>query len=244
MAYVFCLAGAFGIPDFLKFQLQGKVTQNKTYVPIIYPNFGIEDWRMEAGREMLDQALHDFIGPKTVVGHSMGARVINLWLHDYGQATPFPTNDVQFYCIGNSTRRYGGPLYKPENGCPVNTPYKVIDIARQYDGWADYPNDRSNSDAALNAIMGQQYIHTDYYGIDPDPDADGNYKYVEGNVSYVWNATYPLPKIQQYNPTKAMLGLMNLFPISAAAKGRDQLERPGIEAAYSRPVTIPPPSYA
>lgn len=243
MATVFCLAGAFGIPDFLKFQLQGKITQGKVYVPIVYPNFGIEDWRMEAGREMLDQALHDFSGPKTVFGHSMGARVVNLWLREYGQSTPFNPNELEFYCIGNSTRRYGGPLFTEERGCPVDTPYKVTDIARQYDGWADYPNDRSNSDAALNAIMGQQYIHTDYYNIDPNPSATGNYKFVEGNVTYVWNATYPLPKIQQYNPTKAMLGLLNLFQVTSAAKQKDQEERPGIEAAYTRPVAIPAPSY-
>lgn len=247
------LAGSYGSTDVLKYQLQGKITANKLCVPIAYPNFGISDWELEAGREMLDQAFSDWSGDDiTVLAHSAGSRVANLWLHDYGQ-TRFDDSLVpattKFYNIGDSTNWYGGVYFEVDHAPPKDTPYDVTVITRQYDGFADYPGDITNNDAVTNSIYGQPYVHPDYFGIDPSPTADGNYLFTEQNIKYIYSQTYPMPSVIPSNTLLKQWGLSELPTTSDWVSLEDQAKRPAVDAAYAvvgkrpRPVLIPPPAY-
>jgi pimeloyl-ACP methyl ester carboxylesterase len=254
MTTCFLLAGAYGSTDTLKYQLQGKITAGTVTVPIGYPNFGISDWELEAGREMLDQAFIDFTGggPITIFAHSAGARVVNLWLQQYGQTRAddglVDVSTTKIYCIGDSTNRFGGVYYEEDHAPPQDTPYDLTVITRQYDGFADWPGDDTNNDAVTNAVYGQPYVHPDYFGVDPSPHADGNYLYTAGNIKYVWSQTYPLPSVLPTNTLLKQWGLNDPPTSGDWVSLEDQAKRPAIDAAYAvpataRPVLIPPPAY-
>ncbi|PRC61984.1 PE-PPE domain-containing protein, partial [Mycobacterium sp. ITM-2017-0098] len=57
-------------------------------------------------------------------------------------------------------RKYGGI----RSGLGIDTPtpdsdYSVVDIAIEYDGAADFPDDLLNFLAVANALAGFQYVH-------------------------------------------------------------------------------------
>lgn len=84
-------------------------------------------------------------------------------------------------------------------------------------------------DAALNAVLGMNLIHNNYFLVTPDDPH--NVRFTDPDhpsVEYVWSPTYPAP----------MLGGGTTFP----SLDRDQRAR--IETAYARPVTLPSPNYA
>lgn len=86
-----------------------------------------------------------------------------------------------------------------------------------------------HKDAALNAVLGMQMVHTNYFSVTPD-DLH-NVRYADPDhpsVEYVWSPTYPVP----------LLGLGVTLP------SLDRSKRRPIEAAYSRPVVLPQPNYA
>lgn len=247
------LAGTSELTDTLKYQLQGGVTNGTLSVPIGWPNFGNSDWQLEAGREMLDQAFSDFEGDQMVVfAHKDGARVMNLWLQQYGQ-TRFDEGLVhastQFISIGDPCNRFGGVYYTEEHAPPQDTPFDVRVYIRQYDGYADWPGDDTNNDAVTNAAFGQQYISPDYFGVPTDMHAAGNYLYTAGNIKYIWNLTYPLPSVLPANTLLKQWGLADPPSSGDWVSLEDQAKRPAIDAAYAvpataRPVFIPPPAYS
>ncbi len=70
------------------------------------------------------------------------------------------------------------------------------EVIRQYDGWADWPDDTRNLLAVANAFAGMFSIHTNYRNVDLNdpnnvrftPDVAGQ----PGNVTYVWVPTKTL----------------------------------------------------
>ena len=50
---------------------------------------------------------------------------------------------------------------------PTDTPFRTYDIARQYDPFADFPNDPSNALAVVNAVFG--LINHDYSTVTVNP---------------------------------------------------------------------------
>lgn len=90
---------------------------------------------------------------------------------------------------------------------------------------ADVVASTVDSTAALNALAGLLLIHIDYLSV-AVADA-GNVSLVEGNITWVWSPTYPIP----------LLGVSTLSPRS------DLQTRPVIEDAFDRPVTLPLPDY-
>lgn len=87
----------------------------------------------------------------------------------------------------------------------------------------------AHSDAALNAVLGMQMVHTNYFTVTPD-DLH-NVRYTDPDhplVEYVWSPTYPVP----------LLGIGQTFP------SLDRDKRKSIETAFSRPVVLPQPNYA
>lgn len=244
MATVFTLAGAFAAgPSYLNTCLRGTITNGNTVVPINYPNWTIFEAQVDTGAQMLNDAITSTSGMKIAFGHSLGAVVISNWLRNYGPTCTVSADELVFILIGNSVRLYGGELSAQGLGfffpnsypIPADTPYTVTDFARQYDGFADIPqftgDATQNTEAFLNSISGEGGVHPYYYNVAlTDP---GNVSYTPvvdgapGNVTYMWSPTWPVP---------ALGSTQNMTTLAL-----DALLRPGIEAAYSRPVDIPAP---
>ncbi|CAM3002088.1 PE-PPE domain-containing protein [Mycobacterium intermedium] len=201
------------------------------------------------GADTLDQYLHATAGPKIVLGHSEGAQVIDDWLRRFGPGSDIDPATVTFVLTGDPESKYNGCMSIPNSGCtaayggkgfPIDTRYTVKVISRQYDFWADCPNDLSNSTARMNRFAamwvggGGQYrqVHGDYSNIGlNDPS---NKTYVEGNATYILGSpvTYYLPMVT-----------LNLTTSDASKRIADMQLRPSVEAAYRRPMEAPPPPY-
>lgn len=174
-----------------------------------------------------------------LAGGSMGGEVIYSVLRKWAAnpaIAPDPSR-VTWVSFGNPENRYGGEMIKSRGRyagremLPLGSPYKGIEVIRQYDGWADYPDDPNNLLAFLNAGMGQFSTHIRYTDVnlnDPrnvvyTPDnPDGS----PGNVTYVYVPTDIMPLVD---------GLGFLSPIL------DKWLRPYVEKAYNRPVQLPDP---
>jgi hypothetical protein len=109
---------------------------------------------------------------------------------------PGPDNlaapDITFVLPGNLNRPNGGVMTRfwgfhipildfTFNGpAPTDTSFTTYDIAREYDGFADFPNYPGNLISTLNAIMGIVYLHPGYLsptvGLDPNDPT----KYLQG----------------------------------------------------------------
>lgn len=170
-------------------------SNGRTFRRVWYPNIPSAD-NAEAGVAALDRHLHQTPGMKIVFGHSMGAQVAAKWLRERGPTSDIPPSEVVFVLGGNPERKYGGALSVPTRpklwdmwrveptyggpGIPDDTPYTVIDYARQYDWWADGPTVPTPSRSAQSNCS--QAVHRDYFhvGID-DPDV---LTFVEGNRIY------------------------------------------------------------
>jgi hypothetical protein len=234
------LGGAFsGLNNYMPQQLQGEITKGNTCIQVPYNNFGMFVSTVEQGASLLDSYLKSGTGTMVAFGHSLGAVVCNYWLLHYGPTTTIEPADLSFVWIGNSVSVYGGAL-GPESGAewgnwfgnvtaPAGTPFTCTNIARQYDGWADYPTGTFNADATFNALAGQGAVHPNYQNINPSPTASGNVSHTVGNITYIWSQTTPVP----------ILGTT----WDSVTSGLDQSLRPTIESAYNRPVTVPTPSY-
>lgn len=116
-----------------------------------------------------------------VIGHSYGAVAISQLLRTPAKITIDPSL-VTFVCCANSIRLNNGlstmmGLYGPGGG-PVSTRFRVYDLARQFDKWADQPNVYSSPDywqASGNCNTGDtatatvggvpNNIHNSYQGV-------------------------------------------------------------------------------
>lgn len=216
------------------------------YVPVKVPyvNIPLEVFA-NGGKKKLDTYLHRYVGRRIlVVGYSEGAQVIYKWLREDGPTSDIDPSEVTFISVANPERKYGGipgggdyPGGEGGTGLPEDTPYKVIDIARQYDFWADHPTDTENAVAMRNVDpKGNGFgvgspVHGDYTRVSPNPGHPMNFALTEGTVTYVWSPTYPAPIIDD----------ADFFATTTALAPRDDVLRTEIEAAYDRPVTIPGP---
>ena len=174
----------------------------------------------------IDTAIDTTSDDKILFGYSQGAVMVTRWLLQHAGDVDAPSPDeLSIILIGNSTRAYGGAnagsVAMPE------TQYDVIDVARQYDPAADYPDDPFNLLAVANAWAGFTVIHTDYEGVDINDPA--NAVWTVGNTTYVLVPTENLPLLEPLR----MIGLTELA---------DQLNGPLkeiVEQGYNRPVPFP-----
>lgn len=239
------MAGAFGLPQYLPAMLGGEVTDGNVLVNVPYDNAGIFDYNVTDGRDKLDELLHSTQGMKIVFCHSLGSLAATRWLHDLGPTSDIDSAEVLFVFLGNSGRRYNG-IYNGDSDigqllggvlgitialAPVDTPYKVYDLARQYDGYADVPPGTalSNLYALENTLAGANNIHPNYNNVRLDDP--NNSVYVEGNITYLVSPTYPVATLQS-------IAWLNDYAIQ-----EDKVLRPQIEAAYTGPVPRPAPVY-
>lgn len=242
---VLTLAGGF---NYIKpYHLKGELFRTPYQeVKIPYKNLPLSNKYAQGGVDMLDDYLHRYVGTRIlVVGHSMGAQVIYKWLRQEAETSDISPYEVTFICTGNLERKYNGfppggdyPGGVDGSGLPDGAwGYRVIDIARQYDFWADHPNDTDNVIAMRNvdpqgSMLGLgSPVHSDYGMVSPNPDDARNFSITEDTVTYVWCPTYPAPLIDDEA----------YFETTTTLEPRDDVVRSEIEAAYTRPVTIPDP---
>jgi hypothetical protein len=128
----------------------------------------------------LDRMIRNTPGPKIVFGYSQGAQICGTWLRRFAHlpGAPDPA-ELSFLLIGNPERKFGQqPWTKKQT--PDNTQYKVRDVARRNDNWADWHG--KPTDNRILALFGS--IHTNYWNTDPyDPAAE--VIKVVGNTTYV-----------------------------------------------------------
>jgi hypothetical protein len=232
MSTVLTLNGFLVPLDVLPLTLRGTVTFGNAVQTVAYNNFDSGVGGINDGIEKLNTKINTVGGVKIGFGQSEGARAIYGWLRKYGADCTVSPSDLSFVCIGNPERKYGGWPWV-ERGLPDSLKYDVLDFTQQYDGASDYPDvPNANSQSRLNALWGLLTTHASYWLVAPgDPD---NVTTTEvhaggGTVTYEYAPTKPLPVISQV--------------WSTFTSGQDQAQRATVEAAYDRPVTIPPPTY-
>ena len=139
--------------------------------------------------------------PSVVVGMSMGTQLAYKWLRDYGPHVNVDPDKVSFVMCAPPENKYGGVSYFGPDvykgggpyggiGLPDDTPFKVHNLIRQWDGVADYPNvEKPSFLATANAALGMAVIHSFYW----DVTAAGGESITEGNVTTTWHRTKTLP---------------------------------------------------
>lgn len=167
------------------------------------------DKSRDIGAANLNQTIDSTSGKMYIVGYSQGSSVNTRWLDNYMNGmypdAPDPAN-LTFVNVGNPNRPNGGGaerfsgLYIPildwsfDGATPSNTPYKVIEVAHEYDGFSDFPKDVWNLPAVVNAVMGMGFVHAFYDRVDlNDPN---NIVTQDGNLTDVLVHTSILPIMQ------------------------------------------------
>ncbi|WP_445169752.1 PE-PPE domain-containing protein [Mycolicibacterium sp. Dal123E01] len=241
-ATVLTLEGGFvglqHIWHFVPTQLQGDLCKSPSHCqPVDYfafPGGAFTD----SGAAKVVQAINALPDGEQIVlfGHSQGGQVVYSDLRRFA-ADPANAPDpsrLTWVSIGNPENAYGGRRNKTETPAawlPPDTAYTGTEVIRQYDGWADWPDDPRNLLAVANAVVGMFSLHTDYRNVDLDdpnnvrltPEVNGQ----PGNVTYVWVPTKTLPLAAWAGPFAPAL---------------DNALRPIIEKGYHRPVDIPDPT--
>ena len=202
----------------------------------------------EQGAARLNSALLASAGRKVVASHSMGTRVRNLWLREYGPESSVDPDDVVFIGTGDPESKFGGgatiegatakvlgftvPIIADYGGpgFPDETPYRTITVARQYEMWAHTPTDITNAKAVANAHAGNS-LHTDYSLVRlGDPN---NVTYVDPecpNATYVVAPTFPAPSAPWWHSLRGKTEW-------------DKRNRASIDAGYADlPFTVPAPT--
>jgi hypothetical protein len=182
-----------------------------------------------------------------LLGHSQGGQVIYSALRDWSSgALPAPDPEhVTWVSTGNPENKYGGTMggigYTNGEGLPADLDYDGIEVIRQYDGWADEPDDAGNILAVINAYIGRQTLHTAYEDVnlhDPKNVTKTEYYCDEGvascdatnaksKVTYVWVPTETLPLVAWTGPFAPAL---------------DNMLRPIVDKAYTGRPAIPDPT--
>ena len=163
-------------------------------------------------------------------------------------ARPATDKTISFVLLSNQNRPNGGILesfvgaYIPIFGITFNgatptnspqaAPLTTVDIAAQYDGWADFPTNPLNPFATLNAVMGMAFMHGDVKAFSGEPQLQG---YYQDTTYYLLPATLlplviPLSKIP-------VIGL----PL---ARALDPPLRVLVEAGYNRMINPGQPTPA
>lgn len=149
------------------------------------------------GLRALTAAVTAASGPTTVLGFSQGATISGLWIRENaGEADAPSPRQLSFVMVANPHRQYGGirPHYDIGDSTPTSD-YKVLDIAVEYDGAADFPANPLNLLAFANALAGFQYVHVPGYN-EIDLDTAEKLVWVEGNTTYVLIRRENLPLLE------------------------------------------------
>lgn len=230
------IVGIQNVYHFTPKTLQGSVcTAPNTCQAVDYLTLPGDNYNEKGADKLLDAVknLPADGSPAILMGYSQGAQVIYSALRRW-EAKPATAPDpsrVSWVSIGNPDNPIGGVRNSlgTAQPRPVETPYAGVEVIRQYDGWADWPDDQSNLLAVFNAVVGMTTVHSNYFDVDINDPANVRYTPADGspgNVTYVWVPNPVLPMVAGFGPLAPTL---------------DSWLRPTVEAGYDRPVTIPAP---
>jgi hypothetical protein len=148
-------------------------------------------------------------GPFVVYGYSQSAVIATMekrkLIEQHGDSPDAP--DVTFVLLANPNRPNGGIMQRFEglhipmldvtfNGStPTDSQFTTVDIARQYDGWVDFPAYPMNMAATANALLGIYYLHGDYWGEGVGPAL---YQGTTGDTTYYMIPTDRLPLLMPF----------------------------------------------
>jgi len=172
------------------------------------------DQSVAIGLDMLAAEVDARTGPVVVFGHSQSAVIASREKARLSGDPALAPGEVTFVLTANPNRPNGGllarfaGLYLPIldvsfNGAtpvgPADGALQTFDVARQYDGWADFPRYPLNLVATLNAVLGIYYLHGGYYDdITPEVLTDPARTQVTeyGDTTYYLVLTPNLPLLQ------------------------------------------------
>lgn len=159
------------------------VTGGRKQVPVKYPAMldPTGSGSILKGVYALDNTIRSTKGPKIVLAYSQGAQVAGAWLRMYAHRPDAPPADeLSFILIGNPERQFGKQPWT-EKVTPDWTQYRVRDVARKGDNWADY-DPKVHPTKRIPALFGK--IHNNYWDVDVfDPRSE--VVKVVGNTTYV-----------------------------------------------------------
>jgi PE-PPE domain len=188
-----------------------------------------------------------------IFGYSQGAIVATEYKRNFNQyystnpnATP---PSISFVLIGNGSRPNGGVMER-FNGLSIPglgfsfigatptstagaTGITTTDIARQYDGFADFPTNPLNLLADANAMAGLMLVHPGYNTVNMSQAVfQGSY----GDTNYYLIPTYPLP----------LLMPLQVIPVAGPVlvDMLDPVLRVLVEAGYNRTINPGQPTPA
>lgn len=199
--------------------LQGVMCQSpRTCQNVVYPRTS----QTEAVA-ILDAAVRDgTTGKQIIFAYSQGGRVAARWIRENASTEGAPTaEDLSFVLMGNPGRKYGGSDRSWENTFP-ETDYHVIDVSQEYDLASDFPDDRRNWLAMMNANAAFFITHQNYETVDIYSEA--NYVWTEGNTTYVFIPTENLPLLEP----------LRWFGLGAVADALNAPLKEIIDRAYDR----------
>jgi len=181
-----------------------------------------------------------------VFGYSQSATIATLEKRSLAdQFANVQGPNVSFVLIANGNRANGGLLARGPLGftipmpliyggvtfsgpTPTNTQYNTVDIAGQYDGWADVPMNPLNLLAVANAYLGGTYVHDNYENVSLSDPGLVNQGQV-GDTTYYLIPTAILPLLMP----AAQLPLVG-YPLADAL---DPPLRVLVEAGYNRSIS-------
>jgi hypothetical protein len=231
----------------------------------------LQDGVADLQAAMAHQQVIDPGGPYLIEGYSQSAILgVNEELQlaaDAARGQSLP--DVTFLLLGDGNRPNGGiferfdGLYIPgaevnaDGAMPTDVGIPTIDVAAQYDGFADFPQYPVNVVADLNALLGIIYAHADYGGLigsvlpgadftplPTDPaDYAGEYvlgsseivKQVSGDATFYFVPTTELPLLGPLASLGVPESVLNIFQPALQVI---------VEAGYDRSIPFGDPTPA
>jgi hypothetical protein len=180
--------------DYLKGMFE-KAPYNR--IKVNYPASLAKD-SISKGVTLLDKHLRATKGNIIVIGQSQGAQVASHWMRKYANDKNAPGADrLMFILTGNPTSSRGGYVIgKKEVGgttgvaTPTTTKWRIIDVARRYDGWADGQK-RSEYWANKNSDAGRSSDHHKYYTVNLYDST--HTVWTNGNTLYVLTKETSMP---------------------------------------------------
>ncbi len=212
-----------------------KVPYNAGFAPFSHGGFGDLTYNksVKQGVELLDG--QEPASGDIIFGFSQGAVVASKYKETHTGNT--------YVLVENPSKANGGVMERFKgwtipfldvtfSGATPNNGDLTIDVARQYDGWADFPTYLWNPVAVANAIVGIALVHgntqTELTAADLEAaEAAGNdyYQYdADSNTKYYVIKTYPVP---------LLIPLETFLPAPVIA-ALDAPLRAFIETAYDR----------
>lgn len=190
-----------------------KVPYNAGFWPVSKGGLGDLTWDASVQQGLTNLGAEPLQSNDVIFGFSQGAVVASRYKNDH------PDAGHTYVLVENPNRPNGGVLERFKglhipildvsfNGATPGNGDLTIDVARQYDGWADFPTYPLNVLATANAIMGIVYLHgktqTEITAADISQiDTSKNSMYYqydpETNTKYYLLPTKELPLLMPFN---------------------------------------------